>query len=574
MGNPIDDAAQARINDKIQEVVKTFGTEFSKVCFDTIFSLFSYQFLTFSLTVQAYTQVVLAKAKEELEPQGSIEDELKLQTAPPASAPLKSGVLVKRGESVKNWKPRYFVAYNEKDNFKIDYHDGTTETGKLKGTIFCAGYRAYEFSQEDIAEHGENGIKLVPWSYRRRTWWIKCGDDKERKEWLSAFETCCYKAKPPSDEDECIAEAFNTALRNTRWRFWYWGWYSDAGSEAERLGEFLLDVLDRDIVNEILNGIADSPAKAMTVDLVRKTIGTSVKAACSSAWISSAGAVRSISEKIKSTVKDAIAPVIEKQRDFKAMIVDKIGGTINPFLADKGASLLKPILNVLFKPVINAFVVAAKGFHSHMSSKIENNELAAAKFDSTIERCDWQMDWWSGPIGNAYNVVYKMYTSDMNEILALLAGGLSSYTIYNMVMDKLKMIVHRAVFTFGNLGKTVGEGEHKNVLAHVTGLLFHDCYVMIRSTIMDVLLAILDGPIQEMVVKPAEDLIAPIQETIDAIPIPGLPMLLDLPTMLQEVVGGIEEGALDALISGSLGDIKTALNTASLEVGVAAISLD
>ncbi len=31
MGNPIDDAAQARINDKIQEVVKTFGTEFSKV---------------------------------------------------------------------------------------------------------------------------------------------------------------------------------------------------------------------------------------------------------------------------------------------------------------------------------------------------------------------------------------------------------------------------------------------------------------------------------------------------------------------------------------------------------------
>lgn len=31
MGNPIDEAAQARINQKIEDVVKTFGVEFSKV---------------------------------------------------------------------------------------------------------------------------------------------------------------------------------------------------------------------------------------------------------------------------------------------------------------------------------------------------------------------------------------------------------------------------------------------------------------------------------------------------------------------------------------------------------------
>ncbi len=31
MGNPIDEAAQARINQKIEDVVKCFGVEFSKV---------------------------------------------------------------------------------------------------------------------------------------------------------------------------------------------------------------------------------------------------------------------------------------------------------------------------------------------------------------------------------------------------------------------------------------------------------------------------------------------------------------------------------------------------------------
>lgn len=37
MGNPIDDATQARINDRIKEVLATFGTEFSKVRHTTIF---------------------------------------------------------------------------------------------------------------------------------------------------------------------------------------------------------------------------------------------------------------------------------------------------------------------------------------------------------------------------------------------------------------------------------------------------------------------------------------------------------------------------------------------------------
>jgi len=73
MGNPIDEAAQARINQRIEEVVKTFGTEFAK----------------------AYTQVTLRKAKEELTPPETLESHLKLQDAPVPSAVLKTGILTK-----------------------------------------------------------------------------------------------------------------------------------------------------------------------------------------------------------------------------------------------------------------------------------------------------------------------------------------------------------------------------------------------------------------------------------------------------------------------------------------------
>ena len=45
-----------------------------------------------------------------------------------------------------------------------------------------------------IIEFGEPGIKLVPWGYGKRTWWMKCPDDKEREEWLKAFQTAWYYA--------------------------------------------------------------------------------------------------------------------------------------------------------------------------------------------------------------------------------------------------------------------------------------------------------------------------------------------------------------------------------------------
>jgi hypothetical protein len=77
-----------------------------------------------------------------------------------------------------------------------------------------------------------------------------------------------------------------------------------------------------------------------------------------------------------------------------------------------------------------------------------------------------------------------------------------------------------------------------------------------------------------MVVAPAQELIAPLQETVDAIPIPGLSVLIDLPALLQETVADIEENALLALLSGSVNDIKNSINAASIEMGVANISLD
>lgn len=411
----------------------------------------------------------------------------------------------------------------------------------------------------------------MPWSYRRRTWYIKCGDNTLRSEWLEVFRNACYKARPPHDENEVIAKAFDIALRNTRWQCWIWGWYYGAGTEAERLGELLLDVLDRDIINEVIGNIVEGPAKSITVDLIRKTIGSTVNAACSSAWISSAAAVRSVSDKIESTVKDLIGPVIEKQQNLKEMIVTKVSSTIDPFLADKGSSLFTPVVRVIFRPIIRAFNESTKGFYKHVQKLIQDGDFAGDKFRSTLNRLDWQMDWWSGPVGEAYQILYRMYTSDLNELLSILASG-SSSTIYNLCTDRLKTNLHRAVYNFGvKAGETSG-ADLMAVLNHVTGLLFHDAYIMIQSTVKQILNNLLSPMITENVVTPAQKLIAPLQETIDAIPIPGLSALLDLNALLEETVGDIQDNALTAVLRGSLADIRTELDLGRTEIGVGAIA--
>jgi hypothetical protein len=552
MSNPIDEATQNRINERIQEVLKTFGVEFSK----------------------AYTQVVINKAKSDLEPSEDLESSLKLQCPPTPENIIKSGMLTKRGDKNKNWRNRFFVAYNAKDNFKVDYLDGTDEHGKLKGTIHCAGYYATEFNSDDVAEYGEKGIKLVPWSYRRRTWYIKCNDDELRKEWMSVFQNACYKAKPPHDENEVIAQSFDIALRNTRWACCIWGWYYGAGGEAERLGELVLDVLDQEILSEIIYKIPDGPSRSLTVDLIRKSISTTVHAATSAAWASAVSAMRAVSDKIESSCKDLIRPVIEKQQNLKEMIVEKISSTIDPFLADKGSALLTPVLRVLFNPVIRAFTAMAKGFHAHLTTAINNGDFhgSSDKFKSAWDRCDWQMDWWSGPIGDAYSITWRMYDSDLAEVASILASG-SASMIYNMVNDKLKALVHRAVYTFGNLAASVAEGERLTMLAHTTGLLFHDCYIMVQSTIAAVLTYILSPMVNEMVLKPGQNAIAPLQEVVDSIPVPGLSVLLDLNALLEETVGDIVGNSINSIIKGSLAELRTSLDLARTEVGIAAVHL-
>ena len=64
---------------------------------------------------------------------------------------------------------------------------------------------------------------------------------------------------------------------------------------------------------------------------------------------------------------------------------------MDPFLADKGSSLLKPVLDVLFKPVADAFSYAVQDFHSSMKAKIGEDKFNERDYSSALDWTDWEM---------------------------------------------------------------------------------------------------------------------------------------------------------------------------------------
>ncbi|RYH24571.1 hypothetical protein EON65_16630 [archaeon] len=61
-----------------------------------------------------------------------------LLSAPTPSRKIKKGYLKKMGNNVKNWKNRYFVVYNQADNYVLVYYEDESMT-KEKGRIHCCG---------------------------------------------------------------------------------------------------------------------------------------------------------------------------------------------------------------------------------------------------------------------------------------------------------------------------------------------------------------------------------------------------------------------------------------------------
>lgn len=239
----------------------------------------------------------------------------------------------------------------------------------MKGIIFPAGYRAFEFTEQETYDFGGKGIKLSPWNPRHRTWWFRVPDDYERKEWLFAFEYACSRSKPPQDPNKLLAKAFDLALNDLRQHYSFWGYYCGSGKEMDRLAHVILDILDINVLYTIFNNIPESSKKVTMINETHKFLMPEIESMCQDFWQTFKESIQTNEIKLMNDTKSLISPILEKEIEFKALINEKVHPFLDPFLEMKSNSMIFPILSKLAKPVIFAYLKSVVLFHNFIKEE-------------------------------------------------------------------------------------------------------------------------------------------------------------------------------------------------------------
>lgn len=540
--NPLDESKQARMNEIINEVVAVFAK---------VFPL-------------RYKDALIEKIKEDAQG-GDDEDGNKLPAIPVPDYPLKEGMMDKRGDVVKNWKNRHFVALNKADNFVINYSE--KEGGKIKGSINCCGYRARKYDEDEAKEYGEFGLKLVPYNERRRTWYLKAANAEDQEEWMRVLNNACSKAKPPVNEDQVLAAAFEGAYRAVRWNYGYYGWYAIAGTEAETLGGLACDILDRELINDVIRDIPAGPQRNTATSIVRKTVDTAVMAAVSACWNSVVGLCSGLRETLETTVKSLLTPLFEQEVAIKEKVVTSISGTVNPFLADVGGRVCRPVLTVVASSITKGFMAAIEGYSVYMKEKIETGCFVEAQFANNAKSSDRAIEYfWSGPLKESCRLCWKIASDDLADLATLFSDGFTPYSVYSTALDSIRDLAHRAHFKFTTKAIEDGYANLEGILAEVMADMVHDAKLAEIAILNGILLDILQPSIESNVIVPCGELVQPVQDLIDAIPVPGLGDLFNLPSLVEEVINSIVEGGVTAIVEGSSADIEAQIDACGAAV--------
>lgn len=527
MGNLLggfDEEKQQRMQEIIQQVLGEFSKQFPL----------------------KYKDALIEELKEEVNGE---ESTLQLDECPVPDYVLKTGEMFKRGDVRKNWKKRYFVAKNKAENYEIEYFEGEGSE-KSKGVINCCGYRVQDFDDEEVEKfgaQGQNGIKLVPWDERRRYWYFACDTEDDKKEWEKIFQNACRKANPPVIDDKIIAQAFRLAYKATRYSYGYYGWWSITGTESEVLGAFIGQVLDRELMRDVYDNIPSNPARGQAISAIQKIVDSAVISAVGATWKGVLGAVDSVKGTIKQSASDMLTPLFESEANLKDNIVSRVADNVNSVMEDVGARLCAPVFSRCLLHISTAYIHAVKDFVSHMKERVNrirsNPSVLESEYDSAQREIDY---WYSGPMSGANGILWRMYTSDLASIMDCFVGGYTAYDIYSNTLDDLRTLLHNATYTFYKYASE--GGDPMDVLADTLRKLIHDAKEVEAEGVKGILNSLIASTVDEKVVGPCLDLVEPVNDMIPD----ALKELINIETLVEDVIGDIVDGALGAIVDGGI----------------------
>jgi hypothetical protein len=166
-----------------------------------------------------------------------------------------------------------------------------------------------------------------------------------------------------NNREKIHKDAFDRAIRETRWELGRWGWWSWGGSEEAVLGDLIADQIDYAILYKIYGNIKGPyMVRSKIRDTVLKTLNTSVAAAVTPAWKAAETGIATIRGKVEPVIRDQVKDIIEQEDNMAAKIKEGALDIITPILAEHVTPHLSKLFEIAKSPVVDAFDTAIKIF--------------------------------------------------------------------------------------------------------------------------------------------------------------------------------------------------------------------
>lgn len=469
---------------------------------------------------------------------------------------------------MKGWKTRYFCARNQADNYAIDYYE--TESGaKKKGTIQCCGHRTEEFSAEEEELHGKHGIKISPEDDDSRIWWLRCESEDDKADWAKLFMNACQKALPPVHPDLVVVAAFRGAHRALRARYGYRGWYRSSYTEAELLARLCSDIIAKEVTHEVFSDTASegSSQKAAAVKSVQKSVNAAVLAAASKAWASTLASCLPLRDPLEAQVRGSLQELRAQEAQLAEAVLVLGKEPAELFLRRSQQRMCASVLRSCEHPVTNAFVTSIHGLSDYMSEQIREGTFARECFQASMVASHRSVeDWWSGPLEDANQVCWAMYTDDLTDISAYFVAGYSAYNLYSEVLDACRRLAHQALSMFSRLAEQSDYLNLELILKRVLFMVIHDAKVCLREVLHNILVGLLQSAFEAEVVAPCVRQARPLQSVVDAAPA-SVAGLLSVRACCESALWALLHQEVAALVQASHADNCAEIDTTIDQLG-------
>jgi len=521
-----------------------------------------------TFTVQytkAYALAIVRICKEEVN--APKKPEWQLTKRPEWKEDYKAGYLTKQGAVNKNWKQRWFVV---RPNYNVEYYETEATVAKgpkaAKGKINLCGYwvntdpndsvliRLKRLAEKMGVDFGSlpKPKEYPPLTFelnhsRRRCYYITATTKEEFDDWVAQFRTCCWHARSYTLEDEAHIRAFPVAVRKTRWELGRWSWYNNHGSEEQVLAEMIADELDYEIMGRAYSKL-QGPwfIRNMVRTKMVKALDSAVLGIVKPAWAGMAKAVEALKPKIEPKIREAVEPIFKAEADIVEKLKDQVMSVIAPIQEEKVNPHLVKIVDIVRKPVQEAFAEAINLFDEKIS-KFEPRP--GAPLDKTFSDLDWfPRSYWQM---HSATIKTEAMIEDLRT-LQIIFSDIWPWGLCYHAQTALREVTDNAVYTWEQAllkhaeeGGTPDREAMDKFKTQVIEQFRHDADIATKMFSAKVMKLIVLPPFEALLAPAAKHVIEPLANLV---PEP-LQEFIDINQDFEDLYNGIIDDAIESAVN-------------------------